>query len=138
MTLQSTDPSEKTSTPIAIAISATLDSYPAIALASQTFTIEIMDLCDTTTLSFDPSVADMLAYVNSPAATQTILATDSVSLTNGNLDGVCHCGPRTYSISPSSPSALGLSGDTLTLLSTDPTDVTTSPISITITAELVN
>ena len=97
-----------------------------------------MDLCDTTALSFDPSVADMLAYVNSAAATQTVLATDSASLTNGNMDGVSLCGPRTYSISPSSSSILGLSGDTLTLLSTDPADVTTSPISITIRAGLLN
>ena len=48
------------------------------------------------------------------------------------------CGPRAYSIDPSSPLVLDLSGDTLTLLSTDPADVTTSPISIMVSAELVN
>ena len=48
------------------------------------------------------------------------------------------CGPRTYSISSPSPSFLGLSGDTLTLQSTDPADATTSPIAITIRADLVN
>ena len=48
------------------------------------------------------------------------------------------CGPRTYSISPSSPSVLGLSGDTLTLVSIDPAEATTGPITITITADLVN
>ena len=91
------------------------------------FSIVVTDPCASTSMSVAP-LGDMLAYVNSTAVTQTVLATDSVSETNGNLDGVSFCGPRAYSISPSSPSFLGLSGDTLTLLSTNPVDVTTSPI----------
>ena len=34
------------------------------------FSIYVRDACDTTTLSFDPAVSDMLAYVNQGAETQ--------------------------------------------------------------------
>ena len=51
--------------------------------------------------------------------------------------GTTLCGPRTYSISPSSLNFFDVTADTLTLLSTDPTEAT-SPLSITITATLVN
>ena len=69
LTLQSVDPAEATTSPITITISATLDSYTSIPAAVQTFYIEIMDHCDTTTLSFDPALTDMLAYVNQGAVT---------------------------------------------------------------------
>ena len=88
-------------------------------------------------LTFD-AVSDMLANVNLAATTQTVLATDSASSANGNSDGVSFCGPRAYSIDATSPPVLGLTGNTLSLVSTDPADVTISPISITITAKLVN
>ena len=78
----------------------------------------------------------MLAYVNQAADTQTVLATDTASYTYGNADGFTLCGPRTYSIAPSSYTFLSITGDVLTLQSTDPAEATASPITITISAEL--
>ena len=63
LTLESTDRTEATASPITISISATLDDYPSISAVSQLFQIEIIDHCDTTVLSFNPVVTDMLAYV---------------------------------------------------------------------------
>ena len=80
----------------------------------------------------------MLAYVNQAADTQTVIATDTASKTYGNSNGVNFCGPRTYSIVPSSYSFLSLVGGALTLQSTDPAEATTSPITITISATLDN
>ena len=78
----------------------------------------------------------MLAYVDLSADSQTVLATDSASLTYGTMDGVSLCGTRSYSISPTTHSFLTLSGDTLTLQSTDPSEITFVPITITISATL--
>ena len=80
----------------------------------------------------------MRAYVNLVADTQTVIATDSASLTYGTTDGVSLCGPRTYSISPTTYSFLTLFGDTLTLQSTDPLEATVIPITIKIEAKLDN
>ena len=137
LTLQSTDPSEATTSPITITIEATLDNYPAIA-AVEAFEIEIIDLCDTTTLHFDPNVSAMTAYVYKAAATQTVLASDTTSTSYGTMDGVSFCGTRSYSISPTTYSFLSLSSDKLTLQSTNPADATTNPIIITISATLDN
>ena len=80
----------------------------------------------------------MQAIVGQGAVTQTTLATDTESLTNGNMDGVTLCGPRSYSISPTSYSFLDLTTDTLTLQSVDPAEATSSPIIITVSATLDN
>ena len=88
--------------------------------------------------NFSPQVADMLAYVNLGSDTQTVLSTDTASATNGNLDGVTLCGPRTYTITPATYSFLDLSGDTLTLQSTDTSETSATPITITISATLDN
>ena len=70
LSLESTNTAEKTISPITITISAQLASYPTIPAVQQTFTIEILDHCDSTTLSsFTPVVSDMLAYVNLAADT---------------------------------------------------------------------
>ena len=78
----------------------------------------------------------MLAYVNQGTETQTVLAKDSASTTYGTMDGFSLCGPRSYSISPTTHSFLSLLGDTLTLQSTDPSEATASPITITIESNL--
>ena len=100
------------------------------------FQITVIDSCDTTVLNFDPVVANMLAYVNMAADTQTVLARDTASATYGNLDGFTLCGARTYTISPTTYPFLTISGNELTLVSTDPTEATASPISISISATL--
>ena len=100
------------------------------------FTITVIDACETTTMSFNPIVTDMLAYVNLAADTQTVLAKDTASGSYGNLDGFTLCGSRSYSISPTSYSFLSLAGDVLSLVSTNPAEKTTSPITITISAQL--
>ena len=69
LTLQSVDPAEATSSPIIITVSATLDNYPLISASSQTFTIEIIDLCATTSLDFNPLVTDMQATIHQGSAT---------------------------------------------------------------------
>ena len=103
---------------------------------SFSFQITVIDACYTTMLSLNPIVSDMLAYVDMAADTQTVLATDTASASYGALDGFTLCGPRTYTISPSTYPFLTISGDVLTLVSTDPAEATTSPISITISATL--
>ena len=87
-------------------------------------------------MTFDPAVSNMVAYVNQGAVTQTVLATDTASATYGNNDGVTLCGTRSYTISPPTHSFLTLSGDVLTLQSTDSAEATSSPITITISAVL--
>ena len=64
LTLESADRTEATPSPITISISATLDDYASILAVSQSFQIEIIDRCDTTVLSFNPVVTNMLAYVD--------------------------------------------------------------------------
>ena len=80
----------------------------------------------------------MIAYVNLGSDMQTVLATDTASATYGNLDGVTLCGSRTYTITPTTNSFLDLSGKVLTLQSTDTSEATVSPITITISAVLDN
>ena len=66
-----------------------------------------------------------------------MIAEDLASTTYGAMDGITLCGPRSYTVTPASLIFLDLTANTLTLLSTDPTEAT-SPLSITITATLVN
>ena len=101
-----------------------------------TFQITVSDSCPTTTLNFDPVVTNMITYVNLGAETQVVLAKDTSSTSYGNNDGQTLCGPRTYSISPTTHSFLSLAGDTITLVSTDPSEHTASPITITISVTL--
>ena len=98
--------------------------------------VDLKNPCDTTNLSFNPIVNNMLAYVDQAADTQTVLATDTASSTYGNLDGFTLCGPRSYTITSTAYSFLNLSVDTLTLSSTDPAEV--GIYSVTIEACLVN
>ena len=122
-----------------VTVTATIpvETSPGVNMSdSFSFQITVIHPCYTTTLSFNPTVLNMLAYVNMAAETQTVLATDTASTSYGNGDGFTLCGPRTYSISPGTYSFLTLSGDVLTLASTDPTEATHSPISITISASL--
>jgi len=51
--------------------------------------------------------------------TQTVLAVDTVSTSNGGGDGFMTCGPRTYSIMPADLGYLVLIGDVLALESND-------------------
>ena len=67
-----------------------------------------------------------------------MLATDSASTTYGNGDGVTLCGARRYTISPTTYPFLSITGDVLTLVSTDPSEATASPITITLSATLDN
>ena len=96
-------------------MSVTLVNYPSVTAATATFTIEIVDYCAITTLSFDPLVTNMLAYISLGSDTQTVNAIDTASTTYGAADGVTFCGPRSYSISPSTYTFLGLTSNTLTL-----------------------
>ena len=63
----------------------------------------------------------MVAYISGGASVQTVDAPDVVSQGYGNMDGFSKCGSRTISISPSVP-WLTVSGDTVTLQSSTPSD----------------
>ena len=76
--------------------------------------------------------------MNQGSILQTAVAKDTASTTYGAMDGTTLCGPRSYSIIPASYNYFSLSADTLTLVSTDITEVTVSPLSVTITATLDN
>ena len=67
-----------------------------------------------------------------------MLATDTASATYGNLDGFTLCGARTYIILPTTYPFITISGDDLTLVSTDPAEETSAPLTITIVATLDN
>ena len=126
-----------------VTVVATIPIYASLGsgqLVSDTFefNVKIEDACETTALIFDPTVSSMLAYVSSAPITQQVLAIDTASMSYGNLDGFTFCGPRTYTIYPDSYSFLSLSGDTLTLVSTDPSEETASPLTISILASLSN
>ena len=100
--------------------------------------MQVVDPCESTVLSFDGSVRDMLAYVEQGADTQTVHALDSVCMAYGNGDGFTYCGPRTYSIiSPENYPYLGIISDQLILNSENPADAT-GPQSVTISVSLVN
>ena len=66
--------------------------------------------------------------------TFTLEATDSYSDIYGNMDGVTYCGPRTFEIS-GQPDWVTLSGDMLTLTSSDVFDLADS-LSVTLTITL--
>ena len=100
--------------------------------------MQVIDPCESTVLSFDGSVRDMLAYIEQEADTQTVHAVDSVSMAYGNGDGFTYCGPRTYSIvSPDNYPYLGIISDQLILSSVNVADVT-GPQPVTISVSLVN
>ena len=80
----------------------------------------------------------MQAFVNLAPDTQTVFGKDTASINYGTMDGTTFCGPRTYTISPTSNSFFSLTTEILTLQSTNPTEITTGPITITITATLDN
>ena len=61
LTLVSTDPSEETITPVITTIEATLDDYPAIARASQSFRIRI--ICQLISLSWSTSLPSTYTHV---------------------------------------------------------------------------
>ena len=67
-----------------------------------------------------------------------MLATDSASTSYGLGDGFTFCGTRSYTITPTTYSFLTISGDVLTLVSTNPAEVTAGPVSIAISATLDN
>ena len=92
-----------------------LDDYPLVSAATATFTIEIVDYCASTILSFNSAVTDMQALVSQGPIIQTVTAIDSASLIYGAGDGVSFCGGRSYTISPTSYTFLSLASDTLTL-----------------------
>ena len=115
LTLQSIDPNEATLSPITITMTVVLDDYPLVSAATATFTIEVVDYCASTILSFNPAVTDMQALVSQGPIIQTVTAIDSASSTYGAADGVSHCGARSYTISPLSYTFLDLTAGTLTL-----------------------
>lgn len=105
---------------------------------SFSFQVSVVDPCTTTSLSFDPVVANMEAFVNLGAQMQVVVAKDTSSTAYGNGDGFTLCGPRSYSIVPANLSFLTLEGNTLKLESADVNDHTASPITITLSATLDN
>ena len=80
------------------------------------FFVTVVDPCETTTLSFDPAVADMVGYVNLGLVEQVVLAKDSASSTYGDdLDGYSFCGARSYTIDVENTANFYLEQDTLKL-----------------------
>ena len=135
LTLESNDPTMVISPAETITISASLDDYPSIPAAAQTFNIEVVDSCATTMITITSSVVDMQALVSQGPAVQIVTATDSASVTFGGVPALC--GPISYTISPTSYITLSLASDTLTLFSNDPAEVM-GPQTITISALLDN
>ena len=115
-------------------VTATITEVPLTT--SFSFQLTVLNPCDLTNLAFDPTVADMLAYVNLGVKTQTVLAKDSASLTFGTFDGISFCGSRTYSITSSTHAFISLTVDVLTIASNDPIDADNTPVYVTVSAVL--
>ena len=59
-----------------------VEAHPGLGFQSSDsfeFKVRVYDACDSTVLSFDPTVRNMLAYVYSEAVTQKVLTTDTAS-----------------------------------------------------------
>jgi len=63
--------------------------------ADLSFSIKLIDPCETTTLSFFPAVTNMVAYVGQTPTTQTVFAVDTVGATSGKT---ALCGTHSFSI----------------------------------------
>ena len=121
-----------TTAPITITVTATLNYEPSVAAATATFTIEILDPCPNAVLN--GAATDMQAIVYAGVSTQALNTIASISGTT-----VTFCGAFTYTTLPSLlPSYLSLNQLTgeLTLVSTDISEVTAAPITISVTAKL--
>ena len=80
-----------------------------------------------------------MTYVHQSAAIQTVTVSDSASTLYGNQDGYSLCGARSYSITPATYAFLSLSGNQITLQSSDVSDVTSAgPLPISVSVSLVN
>ena len=77
----------------------------------------------------------MVAFVSQGAVVQTATAIDTAGQTYGSA---LFCGARTFAISPTTYAFLTLASGVLTLQSNSPSEATTAPIKITITAGLVS
>ena len=139
--IQTTSPTDADTYAVTVTAEIPVETSPGSGVNisnSFTFQITVSDACPSSTLNFYPIVSDMFFYVNLGAETQVVLAKDTSSTTYGNNDGQTLCGPRSYSFSPTTHSFLSLAGDTLTLVSTDPSEHTTIPITITMSVTLDN
>ena len=99
--------------------------------SSQTFDIEIIDPCLTT--SIELTLENMEVFVALGGIEQQLFASDSVS----NTYGANSCGQYSYEI-VTDLSALTILSDKLTLVSTDLAEVTISPFIVTIRATMVD
>ena len=79
MTLASNNPSEATTGPVTVTITASLQDYPGVSSVSETIDVKIIDLCLSTSLSFNPMVSNMIAYPDSSTVSQVVTAVDTVS-----------------------------------------------------------
>ena len=98
------------------------------------FTVTIENPCLTTSLSFDPTtfdpitVLEMIYNFDDPDLVQQLVAEDTASTNYGDKDGLTLCGSRLYSITPISPETtlpeyLTQNGDTLTISTTDQSEI---------------
>ena len=108
----------------------------------ETFTVEIMDPCRTSIISFEPAIENMdFTIGQSNAKTQTIIALDSAHSTYGaDINGNDLCGARKIEISPPDLAFLTFddSNNMLTLFTTDENHITevNAPVVVTVEAKL--
>jgi membrane-bound inhibitor of C-type lysozyme len=99
---------------------------------SETFTLTVKSDCENTTIT-DRTFNNMQTLVSGAADTQNIFFDNSIATSHGNSN---YCGGLTYTMSPSY-SFLTISGNTLTLSTTNPND-TGGPYTVTLTIALQN
>jgi hypothetical protein len=98
-------------------------------------TLTLVDTCPTTIIKPSP-INDMTATVNGGQIDQQLPSfTDSQSSSHGDKYGLTLCGPKTFTISPSNLSFFSLTGSTLSLKSTNPADVGSQVVTLTITLQ---
>lgn len=106
-------------------------TYNSITV-TYSFTVTVVTLCETTVID-SPTVkiiSNMIVYVSQGSVTQDTTMTNSVSVAQSNP---AFCDGYTVTWSASFPSFMTYNYPTITLVSTNPTDVATYPSAISLT-----
>ena len=91
------------------------------------FTVTVLSDCVNTTIT-DKSISNMTIQIAQAANTQDVTFSDSIATSHSNL---AYCGARTYTLSPTKL-FLTISGTTMTLSTSSPSDVGTYSFTLTI------
>ena len=108
-------------------------SIPTPLSTTATFTINVVSDCTITTLT-DKTISDIVYGVTLPQSDTNIFFLDSIS--TARFDDT-YCGPRKYTLTPSTYTWLSITGDTMSVVTSNLNDVNSYP-GIQLKIELLN